>query len=80
MVDATALYLDYTSSGYISSRISGEFLANSSFLDQNKKKAISSHIYISVSKKRNDFGLPIVNSPWLSGDIRRLSSYSIYIS
>ena len=30
--------------------------------------------------KRDDFGFPIVNFPWLSGDVPRLPSYSIYIS
>ena len=27
-----------------------------------------------------DFGFPIVNFPWLSGDVPRLPSYGIYIS
>ena len=33
-----------------------------------------------VCDKRDDFGLPIVNFPWLSGDVPRLPSYGIYIS
>ena len=32
-----------------------------------------------VYDKRDDFGFPIVNFPWLSGDVRRLPSYGIYI-
>ena len=34
----------------------------------------------SVYDKRDDFGFPIVNFPWLSGDVPRLPSYGIYIS
>ena len=34
----------------------------------------------SVYDKRDDIKLPIVNFPWLSGDIPRLPSYGIYIS
>ena len=30
--------------------------------------------------KRDDFGFPIVNFPWLSGDVPRLPSYGVYIS
>ena len=30
--------------------------------------------------KRDDFGCPIVNFPWLSGDVPRLPSYGVYIS
>ena len=37
-------------------------------------------IYTSVYDKRDDFGFPIVNFPWLSGDVPRLPSYGIYIS
>ena len=43
-------------------------------------KAIGSDIHTSVYDKRNDFGFPIVNFPWLSGDVPRLPSYGIYIS
>ena len=43
-------------------------------------KVIGSNIYTSVYDKRDDFGLPIVNFPWLSGDVPRLPSYGIYIS
>ena len=50
-----------------------------SFLDLNIK-VIGSDIHTSVYDKRNDFGFPIVNFPWLSGDVPRLPSYGIYIS
>ena len=50
-----------------------------SFLDLNIK-VIGNGIYTSVYDKRNDFGFPIVNFPWLSGDVPRLPSYGIYIS
>ena len=50
-----------------------------SFLDLNIK-VISSDINTSVYDKRDDFGFPIVNFPWLSGDVPRLPSYGIYIS
>ena len=50
-----------------------------SFLDLNIK-VICSDIHNSVYDKRNDFGFPIVNFPWLSGDVPRLPSYGIYIS
>ena len=50
-----------------------------SFLDLNVK-VIGSDIHTSVYDKRDDFGFPIVNFPWLSGDVPRLPSYGIYIS
>ena len=50
-----------------------------SFLDLNIK-VVSSNIHTSVYDKRDDFGFPIVNFPWLSGDVPRLPSYGIYIS
>ena len=50
-----------------------------SFWDLNIK-VIDSDIHTSVYDKRNDFGFPIVNFPWLRGDVPRLPSYSIYIS
>ena len=50
-----------------------------SFLDLNIK-VIGSDIHTSVYDKRDDFGFPIINFPWLSGDVPRLSSYGIYIS
>ena len=50
-----------------------------SFLDLNIK-VIGSDIHTSVYDKRNDFRFPIVNFPWLSGDVPRLPSYGIYIS
>ena len=52
---------------------------DTSFLDLNIK-VIGSDIHTSVYDKRNDFGFPIVNFPWLNGDVPRLPSYSIYIS
>ena len=50
-----------------------------SFLELNIK-VIGSDIHTSVYDKRDDFGIPIVNFPWLSGDVPRLPSYGIYIS
>ena len=50
-----------------------------SFLDLNIK-VIGNDIYTSVYDKRNDFRFPIVNFPWLSGDVPRLPSNGIYIS
>ena len=50
-----------------------------SFLDFNVK-VIGSDIHISVYNKRDGFGFPIVNFPWLSGDVPRLPSFGIYIS
>ena len=50
-----------------------------SFLDLNIK-VIGSDIHTSVYDKRDDFGFPIVNFPWLSGDVPRLPSSGIYIS
>ena len=50
-----------------------------SFLDLNIT-GIGSDIYTSVYAKGDDFGFPIVNFPWLSGDVPRLPSYGIYIS
>ena len=49
------------------------------FLDLNIKD-IGNNIHISVYDKRDYFGFPIVNFPWLSGDVPRLQSYGIYIS
>ena len=50
-----------------------------SFLDLNIK-VIGGDVHTSVYDKLDDFGFPIVNSPWLSGDVPRLPSYGIYIS
>ena len=50
-----------------------------SFLELNIK-VIGSDIHTSVFDKRNDFGFPIVNFPWLSGDFPILQSCGIYIS
>ena len=50
-----------------------------SFLDLNIKVVVSD-IHTSVYDKRDDFRFPIVNFPWLSGDVPRLPSYGIYIS
>ena len=52
---------------------------DTSFLELNIK-VIGSDIHTSVYDKRHDFGFPIVNIPWLSGDVPRLPSYGIYIS
>ena len=43
-------------------------------------KVFGNNIHTSVNDKRDDFGFPIVNIPWLSGDVPRLPSYGIYIS
>ena len=51
----------------------------SSFLDLDIK-VIGSGIHTSVYDKRDDFGFPIINFPWLSGDVPRLPSNGIYIS
>ena len=40
---------------------------------------IGSDIHTSVYDKRDNFGFPIVNFPWLSGDVPRLPSNGIYI-
>ena len=50
-----------------------------SFFDLNTK-VFGSDIHTSVYDKRVDFGFPIVNFPWLSGDVPRLPLYCIYIS
>ena len=49
-----------------------------SFLDLNIKVIGNNHT--SVYDKRDNFGFPIVNFPWLCGDVPRLPSYGIYIS
>ena len=38
-------------------------------------KVIGSDVHTSVYDKRDDFGFPIVNFPWMSVDVPRLSSY-----
>ena len=50
-----------------------------SFLDLNTK-VVGSDVHTSVYDKRDDFGFPIVNFPWFSGDVPRLTSYVVYIS
>ena len=50
-----------------------------SFLDLNIK-VIDSDVHTRVYDKHNDFGFPIVNFPWLSGDVPRLPSQGVYIS
>ena len=50
-----------------------------SFLDLNIK-VVDSDVHTSVYDKRDDFGFPIVNFPWFSGDVPRLPSYVVYIS
>ena len=49
------------------------------FLDLDIK-IIGNDVHTCVHDKRNDFGFPIVNFPWLSGDVPRLPSYGVYIS
>ena len=48
------------------------------FLDLNTK-VVDDDIHTSVYDKRDDFGFPIVNFPWLGDDVPRLPSYGIYI-
>ena len=55
------------------------FDTETSFLDLNII-VIGSNVHTSVFDKRDYFGFPIVNFPWLSGDVPRLPSYGIYIS
>ena len=43
-------------------------------------KDIGSDVHTSVYDKFDDFGFLIVNFPWLSDDVPRLSSYGLYIS
>ena len=50
-----------------------------SFLDLNIK-VVGSDVHTSVYDKRDDFGFPIVNFSWFSGDVPRLPSYVVYIS
>ena len=50
-----------------------------SFLDLNIK-VVGSDVHISVYDKPDDFGFPIVNFAWFSGDVPRLPSYVVYIS
>ena len=50
-----------------------------SFFDLNIK-VVDSYIHTSVYDKRNDFGFPIVNFPWLGGGVPGLPSCRIYIS
>ena len=49
-----------------------------SFLDLNIK-VIGSNIHTSVYDKRDDFGFPIVNFLWLSGDVPRLPPIIRYL-
>ena len=50
-----------------------------SFLDVNFK-VIGNNIHTNVYDNCDNFGFPIVNFPWLSGDVPRFPSYGIYIS
>ena len=50
-----------------------------SFLDLNIK-VVGSDVHTSIYDKRDDFRFPIVNFPWLSGDIPRHPSYGVCIS
>ena len=48
-----------------------------SFLDLNIK-ALGNNIHTSFYDKRDDFGFPIINFRWLSGDVPRLPTYGLY--
>ena len=50
-----------------------------SFLDLDIK-VVGSDVHTSVYDKRDDFGFPIVNFPWFSGEFPRLPSFVVYIS
>ena len=50
-----------------------------SFLDINIK-VVERDVHTSVYDKRDDFGFPIVNFPWFSGDVPGLPSYVVFIS
>ena len=50
-----------------------------SFFDLNLK-VIGSDIHSTVYDKRDDFGFPVVNFPWMRGDVPRLPSHGIYNS
>ena len=50
-----------------------------SFLDLNIK-VIGRDVHSSVYDKRDGFGFPIINFPWLGGDVPRLPSYGVNIS
>ena len=52
----------------------------SSFWSSLQVFILESSIHTSVYDKHDDFGFPIVNFPWLSGDVPRLPSYGINIS
>ena len=45
-----------------------------------KYQSFGDNIHTSVYYKRDDFGFPKVNFPWLNSDVSRLPSYGIYIS
>ena len=49
------------------------------FCDLNIK-VVRSDVHTSIYDKRVDFKFPILNFPWLSGDVPTLLSYGIYIS
>ena len=50
-----------------------------SFLDLDVG-VVGGDVRAGVCGRRDGFGFPIVNFPWLSGDVPRLPSYGIYIS
>ena len=50
-----------------------------SFLDLNVK-IICIDVHTSVYEKHDNFGFPVVNFPWLSGDVPRLQTHGAYIS
>ena len=57
-----------------------EFQFNKANTSDVNIKVIGNNIHTSVYDKRDDFGFPIVNFPWLSGDVPRILSNDIYIS
>ena len=54
--------------------------ANTSDKETSNIKVIGSDVHTSVYDKHDDFGFPIVNFPWFSGDVPRFPSYGVYIS
>lgn len=52
---------------------------NAVFLDLHLS-VVNNKIYSKIYDKRDDFGFPIVNFPWLDGDVPRAPCYGIYIS
>ena len=63
----------------LSKHVKFPFQECSSFLDLNIK-VIGRDVNTSVYDKRDGFGFPIVNFPWLICDVPRLPSYGVNIS